>query len=439
VPSATNITLRATASMSRQTPLVLPHYQIEVRDLNATTGAPLGDVYTYSTATFSTGAGGVHDLQIPSGWSTTGQLLGTRHAAPFAVLDSVQQGTALVLSQVPDADFPELTIDWSSTNIGSQTFYSSGPVRRIVLTGEVNVDTDEYDEAVILHEFGHYIDDSFARSDSPGGAHSFGDRLDMRLAFGEGLATALSSMARGSPNYFDSFGPSQANAGRFILENDDPTAEGWYSEISTQELLWDLFDSSNDGSDVISAGFQPIFATMRGVHAQTPAMTSLFTFMTAFKQVRPADAAAVDAMLAAEQIVGPTIDIYGSTETNNAGSADVLPVYTNIALGNSVQLRSTNEFGTNNKLSSHRFLRLALAAPTNVRFELTAAAGRDVDMEVFRNGQPLAPNMGPANEDFTLMLAAGDYVLDVFDCGNAGCNPNVAPAPTQMTIRVTSN
>jgi len=152
------------------------------------------------------------------------------------------------------------------------------------------------------------------------------------------------------------------------------------------------------------------------------------------------DAAAIDAMLAIEQLT--VADDYGSTETNNAGgSADVLPIYTPITLGGGpVVLRSTNAFGVGNKLSTHRFLKLSLLATTNVKFDLTAAAGRDPDMQVYLRGVQLAPNMGPANESFTLNnLAAGDYVLDIYDCGNADCNPKVTPAPTDLTITVTPN
>jgi hypothetical protein len=74
-----------------------------------------------------------------------------------------------------------------------------------------------------------------------------------------------------------------------------------------------------------------------------------------------------------------------------------------------------------------------------VRFDLTAAPGRDPDIQVFRRGIPLGPEMGPSDETFTLNLAAGEYVLDVYDCGNAGCNDGVPPAPTTMTIAVTPN
>ena len=343
------------------------------------------------------------------------------------------------LKRAPDADFPPLTIDSGPSNEGGATFFDSNPVDdlRIVLSVEADVDTDEYDPSVILHDSGIHRRQLRARGQSCG-PHGFGDRLDMRLAFGEGLATAFSSIARRTPEFHDSFGPGQANAGFFYLEN-DAASDGWYSESSTGELLWDLFDNNNDGSDTLAAGFQPIFDVWRGAHGQTEAMTSMFSFMTAYKQARPVDAAGLDAMLSSEQIVGPTMDIYGGTETNNAGSVDVLPIYTSIALGGSVQLRSTNEFGIVNKLSSHRFLKLTLAAPTNVRFDVTAAAGRDPDIDIYRRGVQLAPEMGPSNESFTLSLEAGEYVLDVYDCGNAGCNQAVASAPTDITIAVTPN
>jgi hypothetical protein len=442
VPSATNIQLRVTASTSRQAPAALPHWQVDVRDLDDN-GLPVGAIYTYTTASFNSGAGGMHDLQIPSGWNTAGLLIGSRAAAPFAVLDTAQKGLQRVLSVVPNADFPALTFDWGPNNVGGATFFTrTGNNRRIVLSAEVNVDTDEYDPGVILHEFGHYIDDAFARSDSIGGSHTLGDRLDLRVAFGEGLATAFSAMARNDPRMRDTFGVAQHQEGVFNIETGSAVNPGWYSETSTQELLWDMFDGVNEASDTLTLDFQPLWSVWQGsAHANTPAATSLFSFMTALKQARPADAAAIDTLLASEALTGPGMDIYGSTETNDAGSgAVVLPVYTTIALGGSTVLGSTNAFGTGNKLSTHRFLKLTLAAQTSVKFDLTAAVGRDPDMQVYRHGVPLAPDMGPANESFTLVnLPADAYVLDIYDCDNAECNLTLGPAPTDLTISVTPN
>jgi hypothetical protein len=440
VPSQRDIQLRATAETSRQAPLPLPHWQIRVRDLDPESGAPLGPVYTYTGPTFNTGASVSRNLEIPSGFNQVGQVVGPRHAAPFAILDSLHVGLQRVLQVAPTADFPSLIIDWGPANAGGVTFFTRlGADRLIVLAAEPNVDTDEYDVSVILHEFGHYVSDSFSRDDNLGGSHALGDRLDMRVAFSEGLATTFAQIALGNSTYRDSFGTAQQSDSFFNLEDDRTINEGWYAESSTQEVLWDLFDSNSDTNDNVSLGFQPIWDVLVGPNRQTDAMVSVFPFFTAYRQQQSAQAAAIDALLLNEQIVGPTIDIYGSTETNNAGSSDVLPIYSNIALGGSMLLRSTNQFGTLNKLSSHRYLRFSLPAQTNVRFVVTAAAGRDPDVTIYRRGVSLGPPQGPANEDFVMNLLAGDYVLDLFDCGNAGCNDTVPSAPTDITISVTPN
>jgi hypothetical protein len=60
-------------------------------------------------------------------------------------------------------------------------------------------------------------------------------------------------------------------------------------------------------------------------------------------------------------------------------------------------------------------------------------------MLVFRRGLSLGPNHGPANEDFSLFLQPGDYVVDVYDCGNADCNASVSPGPVDITVTVTTN
>jgi len=428
VPSTTDLRLRATAFLSRQAPEPLPHWQISVRDLDEN-GAPLGAVYSYTGPIFNSAVGGAHTLAIPSGWSIGGQLVGPRHAAPFAILATIHGTLDRLLALEPAPDLPPLLIDWSPTNRGGETFFtrSAGGTPRIILAGEADVDTDEYDPAVIRHEFGHFVMYGVSRSDSQGGAHSFDERVDMRVALSEGFATAFGALTAGDSQYRDSFGPAQASSGFFDIGGDSLLVEGWYSETSMQEILWDL------------GNLPALWQVLTGPLRDTDAMTSAFALFTALKQLRPDLAPTLELLLSAERIVATTIDAYGTTELNNAASPNVLPVYTPLALGGSVQVRSTNEFGVGNKLSTHRFLRLNVPAAGNVRFRASAVAGRDVDMLVFRRGQSLGPNPGPANEDFSLFLQPGDYVVDVYDCGNADCNPSVTPGPVDITVSVTTN
>ena len=103
--------------------------------------------------------------------------------------------------------------------IGSSFFRSirsNGTVQReIFLLGAEDTDTEEYDRHVIAHEWGHYLEDAFSRSDSVGGPHALGDQLDMRVAFGEGWGNAFSAMVERDPVYKDTLGPAQ-NTGFYL-------------------------------------------------------------------------------------------------------------------------------------------------------------------------------------------------------------------------------
>jgi hypothetical protein len=434
--------VRVTAEMLRDTSRPPPRWHVIVRDLDAF-GTPLGPIHSYTSPAFDSRSGGIHHINIPSGWNASGQLVGPRSAAPFAILDDIGRAIQTVIDVDPTVNsFPELNVDWGPDNVGGETFFSHDPngTRRIVLSGEVDVDTEEYDPHVVLHEFGHYLDDAFSRSDSIGGPHSFGDVLDMRVALGEGLATVLGAIVLDDSAYRDSFGFGQGDASYFDIEDDETLREGWYSEDSVMELGWDLYDSASDAGDNVALGLAPIWEVMRGPERTTDAATSVFSFATYLKQARPAAAAAIATLLAGEQIVGSTIDEFGTTETNDAGSSDVLPVYTPIDLGQTVNVRSTAEFGTYNALSNHRFVLLTLDQQMSVRFAVSAASGRDPDIAIFHKGTFLGPDvLGPENEDFTMTVGPGELVLDVYDCGNADCNFEVPPAPTQITISVTPN
>ncbi len=127
-----------------------------------------------------------------------------------------------------------------------------------VLPGCFN--TDPFDDSLIAHEFGHYIAFSYSRDDSPGGAHGVAELLDPRLAWSEGWADFFSGMARSSPEFIDSFEDVSGCSGlcnifTYNLEtksvNCSPFAccEGIGSEEAVGGLLWDLFDSINEGGD----------------------------------------------------------------------------------------------------------------------------------------------------------------------------------------------
>jgi hypothetical protein len=390
-------------------------------------------------------------VQIPSGFNTSGALIGTRSAAPFAILDTLYAAVSTVLTASPTANFPLLTIDWATDNVGGETYYndnSGGDNRVIVISGQVNVDTDEYDQHVVAHEFGHYLEDRFARSDSIGGPHTFADRLHPSVAFGEGFGTAFAAMVLNDSRYRDTTGTGQAQGLSVNIETNSVTNPGWFSEASAYAILWDLFDSAADGADNLALGFAPIWQVMTGAQRTNDALTSIFSFVTYLKQQNGGSVAGIDALVSSHSIVANTIDIFGATETNMPLSpptipptTDIFPLFTPITInGPSQTVRSIGIYGLYNKLSVSRFLRFDVPTTQNVRIRVVAGASsgalpRDVDAFLMRRGVGVVLSQEPADEDFTRTLAAGSYVLMVYDYDNFDEGP---AANTSITVTVSN-
>ena len=147
---------------------------------------------------------------------------------------------------------------------------------QLFLLGLDGADIEEFDEHVIVHEWGHYFEDNLSRSDSIGGAHGQNDRLDARVAYGEGFASAWAAMARQDPLYCDAFWfNGQLRGGGFSAENDFTGGfAGWYNEFSVIKILYDLWDTDIDGADTSNIPFADIYAVQRNHQANTPAFTT---------------------------------------------------------------------------------------------------------------------------------------------------------------------
>jgi hypothetical protein len=438
-----------------------------------------GDIlYALDGAAFNTGtAASTQNVHAASGWGGSGYT-GPRSAAPFAILDTVYAAVLAVRAADANASLPPLRLHWSINNrptlgangdpnpdtgeIGTSFYCGPGqcPVPGIYLLGAANVDTEEYDRHVIVHEWGHYFEDEMARSDSVGGPHTRGDRLDLRVAFSEGFSTGLAGIVLADPMYRDTRGPQQSQAGSINIEGTTPSNPGWYSEQSIQEAVYDLVDTAPDGADQLNMTFGAVYSAIRNGHVAAVSPASIFTFVNALKVANSGSAALIDALLTAQAIF-PIADEYGSTETNNAGSQDVLPVYRQITVnGPAVNVCSTDEFssvttGSTNKLGSRRYLRfnVGAAAPhtfSAITTSLPAGAQQaDPDLVLHRSGplqvseDPPAANCSvatPANcrETFSRNLTAGDYVLEIYEWTNTEDDATFPPiGRTCFDMRVT--
>jgi hypothetical protein len=433
VPNNTNIKIRVLAQMLKTGSL--PNWNFSVKD--NTTGNAQYSMDGSASCTATTDE--TRNLTALSGWGGS-SYTSIRAAAPFAILDTVYDAMQLILGVNATINFPALNLYWSpnntDTSIGTSYFDGNSA---IYLLGDQNVDTDEYDPSVIAHEWGHYIEANFSRSDSIGGFHSTGDYLDMRVAFGEGFGNAFSSMARYDPVYSDSSGSKQGSGFGFNVETETVSNPGWYSESSVEKILYDLYDSTNDSADqdTLSLGFQPIWDVLINEERRGPVFTSIFKFITALKARNPSDAAAIDTLINAQNI--HVDDVYGSTETNDAGVASILPIYATAPASNVCVTKTfTRNLGANdyNVLGMSHYLRYTPLSTGNYQFTISGSSG-DPDA-VFYNGsaQNYHGLSTTTTETFTESLSgAQEYMFEIFDY-NMLYNPTTSPTTTCFNISV---
>ena len=272
--------------------------------------------------------------------------------------------------------FPPLDAFWSVNNALTGTLdidageltasFYRGDIDSLFLLGDAATDTEEFDDHVTMHEWGHYFEDVFSRSDSIGGPHRIGDSIDARLAFGEGWATALAAIVLNEQQYCDT-GAAGTNGGFGLsTENEDRGFQGWMNEMSVATFIYDLWDTNVDGSDTSSIGFRPILDTMFGPQANTEAFTTLFSFATELRsQVSDVDRAFIDTQLDRENIELTMLDIWGSSQDQILAAPnqarDVLPLYTTLPTdGSTINICANNDYDRGrdgNTLASHRYLR----------------------------------------------------------------------------------
>src|SRR5262249_51946071 len=163
-----------------------------------------------------------------------------RNSGAFNILEAVERGNDLVLHADPRISLPAFTIYWSVKNTNKSGNVSAGLVGgtffnlsagTAYILGDSATDSDEFDDAVIIHEYAHMLAVKFSRDDSPGSAHVLGDMLDPRVAWSEGFANFFSSAARNDAIYRDSYGPNGVNLLRYNLEDNVPAGDhpGYWS------------------------------------------------------------------------------------------------------------------------------------------------------------------------------------------------------------------
>jgi len=264
--------------------------QIAVKNLS-------GNLYSYRSA----------DISLAASSLTSNMTVSTSNTAggAFNILDVMTNGFEFV-DDLAGVTPLTLTNYWPNIDPGG-TFYCKELCPQgtgiYVLYYPLGNDSDEYDDDVLYHEFGHFIAAQYSKDDSPGGAHSFSSNdLDMRLSWSEGWGdffpgavkywlnatnpALLSSSPTTSLSAYVDLGlggqvlialnistpewTSKGNPSNYCTANPISTSCNFSTnEIAVAKTLWDLM-AGDPGAGFTGYGMQPIWDV---VHTQLTTTT----------------------------------------------------------------------------------------------------------------------------------------------------------------------
>lgn len=429
VPTQKKVQVRVLAAARQEG---APAWNLEIRD-NTQDNA----LYALDGALRCTGEeDSRRDLHAASGW-THNAYTEPRAAAPFAVLDTLYEGQHRILKYSPEQVFPPLTVYWSVDNRPAQGDVALGEIGTsyyldgdIYLLGAADLDTDEFDRHVVMHEWGHYLEHRLYRSDTPGGPHSRQSFLDMRVAFSEGFANAFAAMMLDDPLFRDTLGPVQGKGGSFVVGEEGAPSQGWYSQVSVGNIVYRYYASEDNQREY---GFlHQALSDQR--YQEAPSLTSIYLFADQVHQYRPG---ALDEMLIQEQVVGR--GQWGAGESNHGGNDAALPVYRGlIPTGEHQYACSGAQHGQYNKLLNRQYVALDVNVEGEYVIDLEADNTSDADLgyTLFQRGAILARSeqQGLSRVQHAVKLSPDEYVLEVYDWRNLDANG--PGADVCITVRV---
>lgn len=337
-------------------------------------------------------------------------------------------------------------------NSGPVSFYVRGYSRIFILGGQNgdvdNSDTDHFDNSVILHEYGHFLEDAYFVSDSPGGSHSGNKIIDPRLAWSEGWGNFIQAAVRNAANYQDSSGNVDGTTALFFnldienatAGNDIPVSsgEGNFREFSIARFLWDALDDTaaetvHAATDNIKNGFPQIWAAITKVANGFMNPNAAFHNMGHFHlgqiwlQNNDVDAENWSNLRTIEYHQGDTRDYARYVTATNGVTCAAYSLTPASVFGD------TGSFSTSNLFYNNKFYHLKIAAGTSVNLQLVYDDVDDVgvlaDLDLYlynetarygNSSDIIASSINDAGtvsatqtETINTSLGAGNYLINV--------------------------
>jgi len=217
------------------------------------------------SAAFDNGAAGfaIGDLNVGTLTVTYNATNGSDVSGAFNIAQVIIDAAQALVNDFEGPLPGSVTVQWEDgVQVGTYFIPGTG----IFLYGNGSAgDTDEFDDAVIAHEYGHFLSDAYSKDDSPGGAHSPGQDIDLRLSWSEGWAGFFSSAVRNDDEYRDTVSNGTGGGLGLRIDYQVPKVYGMSGldlsgsddEIAVAATLLDIFDTdaeAHDGNFSFSGG-----------------------------------------------------------------------------------------------------------------------------------------------------------------------------------------
>ena len=217
----------------------------------------IDEEYEYDSNVVSSDGGNIsYNLNLDNTWSGLFNIVDAAYQARKFWVDSGHSYSE------------ETEIHWEA-GYGDDGSYFNPFWNEITIADDPS-DPDQWDDSVIMHEWGHSADDYYSCDDNPGGDHYI-DQLvdDPELAWGEGYPDYYQSAVRGALG--DPFGSWYIDINGSGISGIEVDLEAYDTSVSSDLIstrnelaiaaaLWDLNDNVNDGQDRVNHGHNMIQA-----------------------------------------------------------------------------------------------------------------------------------------------------------------------------------
>jgi hypothetical protein len=435
------VKVRVKAQLLKNSP---PSWDFKVTDNTSNNALYVLDGALSSSGTINSS----RDLNASSGWDGF-DYTETRSAAPFAILDNVYTGVMRLIEAGNTKNLRPLELRWSTNNSAADGDYERGEIgtsfydgSAIYILGDANNDIDEYDPHVLLHEWGHYIENELFRTDSIGGDHADGKFLDMRVAMSEGFANAFSGMMIDAANYSDASGIAQSSGFTFDIARKARPNKGYFSEGSVGSIFYNFYTNSENK---IANDFSPLFQILNSVsYYENDALTSIYLFYSEMKKQSPQNLPVLQTLMHEQEIWGE--NEYGVNESNSGGLVFQLPIYKNISVnGSPLRVCSSNQYGEHNKLGNSQFINFNIMQPRPYLVEVVKSIDSKTiskpEFTIYLKGAEITYVPNTINDKVTgnINLSADRYVVEVYDHNFRDSERTDIKNTSCFDVRITAN